>query len=402
MKIKIIALLTVALFLAIAWWLMDSSIDEDYKDWLESYQGQIVDYNDAYVYLKGLDAPSGADPIHWGKKKLQGEETGAESILLPESEGLFCNIERPDCLRSLLDKKNEVKRQISIHAELYGRYRAFIKGLLPELMEVHPGLTKGLPTSAMQYGARLHLLNIYYFHQTPKQAFLDYIERLKQELSISQTLYLKVMDAYRLNEALRFLGLWLSVNDQTLDEPLKYLTSDQASFLRPLQHQYEFVDQQIDETIEETRTHEEESSIFDRIPNLWFKPNITRNESFYYLKSVAGISEGSQETMVQALEQARKNLNNLKNPLGHRILHASHRLYQNYIYAVQDLNLQIALINNIQYLNHGLAKSEVANPYGKDYSSQVMVSNGWACLQSPSDDLVLEGFQTRACLYLAR
>ena len=355
--------------------------------------------SEAYLYLLGIYAQEGDDPIALGKQILEVSSSPelsdglfvypeSKKLSLPEGDG-FCMFEDDDCIGYLFSGSVRVSALIEHYNELlersdrffqYDEYRTMAQ---PTADEIYP---------EYKYLLRAHRIRLLEGISSYKDGDVDgAVGSLLTQFSIvrranelQDNLVGKVVLLLAQSDILDILSVILSETDTQIEE-IPRLSASEKGFGRVSAREFGVLYyglKSLDKHPDFFEIDGDFSDAPERLVRALYKPNMTINAlaPLYLLpEKLAVLSPAEFAQELENLERYIPSTSIIRNPIGNILLGIEGPAYERYVARFHDLDVKIALFNQLHHSE--LAASSLINPY---YGSEIpRLENGRLCFSGP-------------------
>lgn len=356
---------------------IDDELDPEIATFLE--QARPAESSEAYLYLLGIVAAEGEDPLTVGKQLFASMQHAEENytfgdeafgyegypadkkLALPEGK-FFCSGRDEQCWPTLFSNPSELEQVLRDHATLLKRYQSFVQLAdyrslsKPILLEVFP------PFDYMLKANRLVVLNAIYMadaaEPTPTQA-IDMLARhivaLRQQLIKVDNILGKVIYSALIAESIDALSLISHQNNMVFKDEILPISSLEHDFSTVMPREFA-MSFDLFMSMDGHPDFFAKSNINDdyKAPS-WlvravFKPNMTVNNSLLFYKSAIARSQLEQIAFTRAVTGENDDGDQLskfsiRNYAGNILNRIAVPNFDQYIARFFDLNAKIAIFN---------------------------------------------------------
>ena len=351
-------------------------IDDKQVPELTQLMEQLKSPNDskAYLYLMGMDAPNGVDPLSAGaialqqnniKRKNDGNRTliaepqTTKNVLAMPDNDLLCSYSEDSCLSYIFNNLNLIEDLINKHKILIDRYRIYANYHDFHTLSEPYIAEKTPPYFALSKAVQLTNLSL--FLKASKGDVDEAINliyqlqsQLRQQLSQQDVLIGKLIYLKLISDNLDLLSVISNQYNYKLPNKIKLLSlqerSLRSSFVREIHimsHLYEELDGAPD--IFSTVGEEVLSHVPSWVTHMLFKKNMTFNESYKVYVYYTLLSETSIEIIEKEItDKALMPLvidHWIRNPIGTILNQIGQPDYLGYIASFGDIDNKIKLFN---------------------------------------------------------
>lgn len=351
-------------------------IDDKQVPELTQLMEQVKRPNDskAYLYLMGMDAAKGVDPLAAGalalqqnniKRKNDGiralivEPQATKDVLAIPDDDLLCSYSEDSCFSYIFNNLNVIEDLLNKHKILTERYRVYANYHDYHTLS-EPHITEEIPPYFVLSKA-VQLTNLSLLLKASKGDVDEAINliyqlqsQLRQQLSQQDRLIGKLIYLKLISDNLDLLSVISNQYNYKLPNKIKLLSlqekSLRASFVREIQimsHLYEELDGAPD--IFSTVGEEVLSDVPSWVTHMLFKKNMTLNESYkvyayYAMLSEASIEKIEKEISDKALMPSVVD-HWIRNSIGTILNQIAQPDYLGYIASFGDIDNKIKLFN---------------------------------------------------------
>jgi len=405
----------IVVFLAVAVLLLqiDDDLDDDVQRFLA--QSKIEGDSKAYRYLLGMAASKDEQPLVAGSrilKKIRAAEDkyfnkdvkpedfldySDEKILAYPEDELFCLGIDEGCISHRMSKEHDLDAVINTHSILLERYQTFLK------MNDYHNLSKPMqyvtfpPYGYLAKGNRLVILQaINEAHKSnitkASEIIIQNITLLRSQLKQSGMLIGKMVYLMQISDNLDMLSVLVREAGYTHDYSFEPLSLDERNFDDVMIYEFAFMYDVI-----KNYHKEPELDLLDdyNLPGwmmkTFLKPNMTLNAiypNYKHLQKLAKVEQQEFARIIEAKKYVLPEHSYIRNLLGNVYLESPDEMYAKYVARVFDLNVKIALTNEVlRSGDNAIRLSNIQNPYYESsdiaYYSADMNS---ICLRGPLPD----------------
>lgn len=358
--------------------------------------------SEAYLYLLGIYAQEGDDPIALGKQILEAssspEQSGdlfnypdSKKLSLPEGDG-FCMFDDENCIGYLFSGSVKVARLIENYRELlersdrffqYDEYRTMAQ---PTPDEIYPEYKYLFRAQRIKL---LEAISLYKCRDVDGavESLLTQFSVVRRANERQDNLVGKMVLLHILSDILDALSVILSETDTHI-ETIPRLSVSEKDFGRVSAREFGILYYGV-RSLDKNPGLFEINGEFNDAPE-WlvralFKPNMTINAlapRYLIPESLAVLSPAEFAMEVENPEIYISSTSLIRNPVGNILLGIEGATYEKYVAKVHDLDVKIALFNQLHHLR--LDASSLINPYyGKEAPS---MESGKLCFSGPLVD----------------
>ena len=396
---------------------IDDELDPDIATFLE--QAKPAESSEAYLYLLGIEAAEGEDPLTVGQRLFasmqQAEEDrlGDESfraegypedkkLALPQGE-LFCNRKDVECWKTIFTNRHDIESALQDNGTLLNRYQTFMNMddyaslVKPMMTEPHP------PFAFLTKANTLVILKAINIGRTaqPKQGIkiiMSNILMLRQKLESADSLIGKMIYAAIISDLLDGLSLLNHQEHPILDGSLRLSSISLAERDFNIVMSREFaMNYDLFVSLDKNPNFFARKTFIESYIPSWstrtiYKPNMSINEQYWFYKKVIAHSRLEQVNFTPEVLNKKEFLtskfSSIRNPVGSILNDISNPYYGQYIARLFDLNAKIAIFN--QTVNKETLPSDlgyIQNPYYEKGGTAFYSDDGKSiCLTGPLDD----------------
>lgn len=364
--------------------------------------------SNAYLYLLGMSAELGTDPILEGEKTISEIRvlestyldvndfddlqtfTQKTPLVLPEHE-IFCSISEPSCIYKIFSY-SKIDLSSETFEVLENRYLTLL-GMEDLHSLTMPHFNEHIPLySPLVKANRLVSLNAIYKARNccPREAsesLYDLIELLSRYVENSDTLIGKMIGYALLNETIEVLSMLL--REFNLEgKGIKLLSKEQLSFNKAINREFAFARS----VILIAARGDKWKWVPEWVEKIGIKENMTSNASVPLYRYVVSLSESSQLEFKDLLGQSEKiplKTAWFRNFFGTLLNQTALPNYEKYVARGFDLNAKISLFNEIrgQKITPEILKN-IPNPYYNDSTNNGIIDaeKNRVCFDGPLED----------------
>ncbi|MBL1320289.1 MAG: hypothetical protein COA63_004415 [Methylophaga sp.] len=396
---------------------IDDELNPEVASFLE--QAKPAESSDAYLYLLGIVAAEGEDPLVVGKQLFASMQQAEEQynfsdesfefedypknkkLTLPEGE-LFCNhlLESGSCWQTVFENKPARDQALKTYVVLTQRYQTFIS------MTDYHTLSKPLvveffpPLNYLFKANRLIILDAVNRQDTSDkaQAILKHnIVALRHHLEIADNPISKIMFTAMISENLDALSLLTHLGRYRLNTNIALLSLDERDFSRAISREFMmhndlYINLYKNPEIFAVVGQEKSGNVPGWLVQTLYKANMSINESHDFFNEAIARSRLEQSefaAMNLAKDSStRSKIDYIRNPMGSILNDVASPNFDSYIASLFDLNAKIAIFN--QTMNKVELPSDLSyiqNPYYEKGGTAFYSEDGKRiCLTGPLDD----------------
>lgn len=362
----------------------------------------LVDFegeSDSYLFLMGLHANEGQDPIELGrnllaeqrKKEVDSsyvERKPDESLYMPRPDGpLFCRIRDEGCLARLFSEQIDIERLSQEHAALMQRMEKFhsfteFKTLTkPSLDEIYPRYQYVSAAERIRLLKSISMFNSGN-HREAIDALHAQLEDARHSLELQDNLIGKLVFLVNVSAILDVMSI-IHSRSNSAAELLPQLTPGEKNMDVVLAREFVmayYVYQNLDRHPDAFEMGGSAPGWFVRV---LFKPNMTINALVpVYTRALALAKQNATEFAldIETWEIPAPATSRLRNLLGSFLLMPQN--YDEYIAALFDLDAKLLTFNHLYRSRGDLA--ELKNPFYPEETPVVLADR--VCLRGPLED----------------
>ena len=386
--------------LAIVFWL--SQIDDKINPKITTLTKYFSspDESKAYLYLLGIDASEGEDPLIFGKAQLEKRKEAEKHInlldelnynppvttnTLPElEEAVACKLSQYECLEKYFNEFSDSKHILEKHSTLLNRYKKFIQ-FDEYTTQTKPTNRENFPAYGLLIDAnRLFLLDAIYSekNENSKQAtqkILSNIQLLRKSLIHQDNLIGKMIFLIMLSDNLDVL-LNLKYRFNNIEKiQIANLSAMELSLKRAIDREimmglyiFPMLDKQ-------PNLFSHEFKIPAWLARLSYKPNMTQNQHYALFQQEKNIIENTH-TAKEWSKLAERNINkklfSIRNFAGNLLVQTAAPSYFSYKERFIHLDNKISLVNQSSLLESpNLNIKNIPNPFFPENKSVFLSEN---------------------------
>jgi hypothetical protein len=410
------SLIGIILFGVVAIFLLQ--IDDDLNPEVAAFleQAEPAEQSEAYLYLLGIVAAEGEDPLKVGKQlfadmqqaerdyQLGDESFGYEGypeenkLALPEGK-YFCGSRDEQCWPTLFSNPSEIDQVIRDHATLLERYQSLVQLMDYRSLSKPTSLETFPPFDYLLKANRLVVLNtIYMAHiAEPAQAvemLVRHVAELRRQLIKVDNVIGKVIYSALIAESIDVLSLIVHKNNLVFKDEISPISSLERDFSTIMAREFAM-------NFDLFMSMDRHPDFFAKSLNgdykspHWlvravFKPNMTVNDSLSFYKSTIARSQLEQTEFSLAMADemgGRDQLSkfSIRNYAGNILNEIAVPNFDQYIASIFDLNAKIAIFN--QTVNKAELSADlkyIQNPYYESGGTAYYIEDGKTiCLTGP-------------------
>jgi len=383
-----------------------TQIDDDLSEEAHNLLGRI-DTNgesESYLYLFGIFAEEGEDPVNVGKKlleeyrKLEDDESyevneypDSKRLTLPEGDE-FCKTWEEGCLEYLFSVdidaidllKNYrmlVSRSNRFHE--FNEYKTLSKPRINEPFSHYQYITSAERIKVLE------AISLYKNGDAPKsiENLLVQFSKLRKSMSLQDNIIGKLEFLMKLSEVIDVLSVIMS-NEESDVEAIESLSETEKSFYMIAAREFGMSYY----LLENINKHPERSkmkspfSLGRGLIRIFYKPNMTINAItpiYFRLENFAKLSPSEFAEKIENEDRLSPSTSKLRNYVGNTLI-ASYSEYEEYAARFFDFDAKLALFNQVHILNRDL--DSMKNPY---YEVEIPEQSGEKlCFSGPLEDKV--------------
>lgn len=403
---------------------IDDELDPEVATFLE--QARPAESSEAYLYLLGIVAAEGEDPLAMGKQLFasmqqaeQQYELGDETfgfkdypedkkLALPEGE-LFCSGSEQDCWQTIFNDEEGRDQVLKQYATLLLRFQAFIKMTDYQTLSKSTVMEISPPFQYLNKGNRLVISTAIHIAQTADSEqsitiLIDNISGLRHHLKSADTLIGKMIYTALISDNLDALSLIIHQNKQVFEHQIGSISLAERDLEIVMAREftmsyglYTAMDKHPDfftsTSVDDGGFNSDDGF---KAPG-WavktiFKPNMSINKAYLFYKRILTRSQLDQtEFAAMAFEKHEQPLfrpTYIRNPVGTILNDIASPSFDQYIARLFDLNAKIAIFN--QTMNKTALPQDLSfiqNPYYEKGGTAFYSEDGKSiCLTGPLED----------------
>ncbi len=394
-------LLTI-LLLAFVVVVMTAQVDDDLSEESADLIGRIdtESTSESYLYLYGIFASEGDDPVKVGRKLLEEnrkldnddsyeviEYPDENKISLPTGEE-FCKAWEEGCLEYIFSSQYDIDRLLSENKLLLARSSRFFEFVeyetlsKPTIHELFP------PYQYIASAERIKILEaISVYSKGDAKGALESLSlqfsKLRKSMALQDNLIGKLVLLMKLSEVIDVMSVILS-NSEGKVKLIPDLTKSEKSFHMIAAREFGMSYY----TFKNLDKHPEFFEIGGDFPGwmtrIVYKPNMTINSVapiYYKLEQLAQLPSPDFAKRIEASNSDIPSTSKLRNYVG-SVLIAISPEYTEYVARFYDFDAKLAIFNQVHHLK--LSLDDMKNPYyGKEVPEDV---NGNLCFSGPLED----------------
>lgn len=361
---------------------IDDDLNPDAGKLLE--QATAAAPNDTYIYLIGLDAPAGQDPLQAGKiffATLQAREQASDinpaepvrtqQLPLPEGE-LFCGYRQEDCFEKILRDDSELDDAIAPHTVLLQRYEHFL-GMTGFRTLTQPTPEEVYPS--YQYIAKANRLVMLRAIRDMRNGngeqaaanLLNHIAAIRSHLQQADNLIGKMIYAAVLSETIDVLSYVARDTEHAALPSINSITTDERDLHLAMAREFAVgaaVYRRLDHNPEGWNS---DSTIPAWIFGMLFKANMSINAMYPMFRDAAALSVAEPQAFVQQIQRRKPfepKAAYIRNYVGTVLNNIAQPSMETYIGRLLDLDVKIALFNQtIAQGKNTATRQRLINPY---------------------------------------
>lgn len=405
--IKIIIGILAVLLTAILLLQIDDDLHPDIPPILATYNAP--EDNDAYFYLLGLDAPADTDPTTFGKQKLTDKNYDNDLPKLPIPSGsLFSHNDNATFLTSAFTS-DTIAETLENNAVLLARYETFI-AMDGYQTASTPSVDEPLPAYPhLAAGNKLFLLKAIHTAKSSDLAtattlLSNHITALRSQLVQTDNLVGKLIFTLFISKSIDALSIIAGQADSITTAQIQPLTIEEQSFQRAMYRELAIMSNimtSLDKNPEfftQFDSFDQDSVNDNSVPapgwlvRMFFKPNMSINPRYYYYNDIVALSELSPNKFANIVQDKIKqhasahHIFSIRNLAGSMLTNISAPSFERYVGQVFDLNIKIALFNQMHGQSEAIPVGQLTNPYyDKTGTAFYSADKNSICLTGPID-----------------
>ncbi|MFW5426187.1 MAG: hypothetical protein ACKE8G_06585 [Methylophagaceae bacterium] len=394
---------------------IDDNINPEVAAFLE--QAEPAEHSEAYLYLLGIVAEEGEDPLTVGKQLFASMQQAEENytfgdedfeyggypegreLPLPHGE-LFCDRKEDECWQTIFLNTGDIEQVLTANDTLLHRYQTFIKMnnyhtlAKPTLQEVFP------PFHYLIKANRLIMLKVIHMTESAEAAnmLIVHIAALRQHLESADNLIGKMIYSELISESFDVLSLVVHQRKSEHKNEIPLLSLQELSFETAMPREFAMNHELYINLDQSPDLFAKEKQGIALNPPPWvvttfYKPNMTINAEYSFFKEVISNSKLDQLDFTIKVTNDDSRLPNglgakVRNHTGYVLSSIARPNFDQYIARLLDLNAKIALFNqtaNKAELPEDLG--HIKNPYYETANTAFYSEDGKSiCLTGPLED----------------
>ena len=354
--------------------------------------------SESYLYLSGIFAEEGEDPIDEGKRILaefrRSETDGSYEVLgyeeskkipLPKGDA-FCKAWADGCIASLFSSAMDLEKLLKKHQVLVSRSNKFLEFKEYKTLS-KPTISEQLPP--YQYIAAAERIKVLeailtYKNGSPEQAIeslLLQFTRLRQSMALQDNLIGKLVFLMRLSEIIDISSVIL-FQENIKTETIASLSKAEKSFNIVAAREFGMSYYTFKNLDRNPDFFEMGGNFPSWITRVIYKPNMSINAItpiYYRFERLAQLSPSDFADEVKNGTHSKPSTSQLRNYVGNVLVGVSSPNFDEYVSRFIDFDVKIAIFNQEYSSGNTLENLYYAGDVPKE-------ANGNICLNGPLED----------------